>query len=216
MTTSSARPARPTRPTRTTPPTRSTIDLTTCSLPDLVAAARTGRAGAFAEVIRRFDRHVLAATAPFRLPEADRKDAVQTTWLRLFEKLDGVRDPERLGAWLATTAARECLRILRRRDRESLAQEDELDRHVDHRFPLPEQQVVDAVLAARLWEQVDALPTPGRTLLRALTDPQRLPYAEISRRTGMPVGSIGPTRGRYLVRLRGQLERAGLGADTWG
>lgn len=182
---------------------------------DLVAAARDGDRLAFEQLVRRFDRHVWAVARSFRLRESDRHDAVQSTWLRLVEKLDDVRDPERLGGWLGTTTARECLRVLRGAERESVADDDVLDQRPDERFPLPEQKALDDLMSAALWEQVDALPAAGRTLLRALTGADAMPYAELSRRTGMPVGSIGPTRGRYLLRLRGVMERAGLGYEAW-
>ncbi len=55
----------------------------------------------------------------------------------------------------------------------------------------------------------------GRTLLRLLLGHEPPAYAEVSRLTGMPLGSIGPTRGRYLDKLRRNLETAGLGAEAW-
>ena len=61
----------------------------------------------------RFSGLVWATARAHRLSSADAADVVQTTWLRLVENLDRIREPEALGGWLATTARRECLRLLR-------------------------------------------------------------------------------------------------------
>ena len=56
---------------------------------------------------------VWAIARAHHLHSHDAADVAQTTWLRLFEHLDRVNEPARVGAWLATTARRECLRVLR-------------------------------------------------------------------------------------------------------
>ena len=48
-----------------------------------------------------------------RLAAHDAEDVVQTTWLRLLEHREQIRDPGALEAWLHTTARRESLRVLR-------------------------------------------------------------------------------------------------------
>jgi len=182
---------------------------------DLVAAARQHDSAAYEELIRRYESCVWATVRRYRLSDADAHDVVQVTWLRLVENLDRVRSPDHLGGWLATTASRECLRLLRGRGREIQVAEERLVDHPDDRCPDPEKQTVDNSMAVLLWEQVNSLPARGRTLLRALTCHDAPAYAELSTLIEMPVGSIGPTRGRYLKRLREDLERAGLGADAW-
>lgn len=182
---------------------------------ELVEAARRRDEGAFDELVHRYERCVWSVVRSYRLGDADAHDAVQITWLRLVENLDRLRDPERLGSWLATTAGRECLRILRRRDREVRDAEDQLAQRPDDRFPSPEQHVIDDLMASVLWKKVASLPARGQAMLWALTRPDPPAYAELSRQTGMPVGSIGPTRGRYLRRLRDIMESDGLGAEIW-
>jgi RNA polymerase sigma factor (sigma-70 family) len=193
----------------------STMTMTTRTVTELVAAARAQDRDACDELVHRYQGLVWSAVRAFRMSEADRADAVQMTWLRLLENLDRVRDPDRLGGWLTTTAARECLRIIRRSSRDAADVEGMLDQRPDERFPVPEQQVVDNLMGRRLWEHVDQLPAAAQAMLRALIGPDQVPYAELARRTGMPIGSIGPTRGRYLQQLRRRLEAAGLGADVW-
>jgi RNA polymerase sigma factor (sigma-70 family) len=87
---------------------------------DLLARASDGDAMAWEELFRRYNRLVRSTVASFRLQEADADEAVQNTWLRVMERMDTIRDPERLGGWLATTASRECLALIRRRHREVL------------------------------------------------------------------------------------------------
>jgi RNA polymerase sigma factor (sigma-70 family) len=169
----------------------------------LLGAAGRGDQAAWEEIVRRYSGLVTATVRSYRLQEADASDAEQRTWLRLVEHHRRVRDPEHLGGWLATTASRECLSILRsHRAVADLADADALpDPHGD-----VEQRVVDADEAAHLWNVVTLLPPRGRAVVRALFSDERTPYAEVSRATGIPVGSLGPTRARVLRQLRALLE----------
>ncbi len=85
------------------------------------------------------------------------------TWLRLVENLDRITEPSRLGAWLTTTAKRECLRLIRRRNREIGTPDEFFDAVVDERDPGPEQQVTQEAMAAVLWDLVGELRRGPRT-----------------------------------------------------
>jgi RNA polymerase sigma factor (sigma-70 family) len=165
----------------------------------LLEAAGRGDGRAWEEVVRRYGGLVTATVRTFRLQDADAADAEQRTWLRLVEHHRKLHEPEHLGGWLATTAARECLGILR--TQRSVADLSDLDAVADEHGDV-EQQVVDADEAARLWNVVTLLPPRGRAVVRALFTDERTPYAEIARATGIPVGSLGPTRARVLRQLR--------------
>jgi RNA polymerase sigma factor (sigma-70 family) len=80
---------------------------------DLLPGLGDGDPAAWNEIVRRYGKLVSTEVRSFRLQAADALDAVQMTWLRLAENAQRVQFPERLGAWLVTTARRECLRILR-------------------------------------------------------------------------------------------------------
>src|SRR5262249_29116411 len=80
----------------------------------LLEAARQGNRAAWDALVARFNGLVWSIARGYRLGDADAHDAVQMTWLRLVENLDRIADPERLAAWLATTARRECLQLLRK------------------------------------------------------------------------------------------------------
>jgi RNA polymerase sigma factor (sigma-70 family) len=182
---------------------------------ELVLSARAGDGPAYEELVERHQRQVWGAVRGFRLSDADASDAVQMTWLRLVENLDRLNDPTRLGAWLTTTAKRECLRLIRRRNREIGTPDEFFDAVVDEREPGPEQRVTDDAMATLLWDLVAELPPRGQDLLKAVTGTDRPAYTDISKATGMAIGSIGPTRGRYLNRLRKLIEDSGLDVDAW-
>jgi len=55
---------------------------------------------------------------------------------------------------------------------------------------------------SRLWQHVAGLPERCRALLRVIAFADRPDYSSVAEALGMPVGSIGPTRGRCLAKLR--------------
>lgn len=167
---------------------------------ELLRAAAAGHERAWRLLVDRFEPVVAGTIMGFRLQPADARDAAQGTWLRALEHHREIREPEALAGWLRTTARRECLRIIRegrRVEPEDPAGPDLPDRSVD-----VEQSVVDADTVRRLWCLMDLLPARSATLLRPLFRPTPPGYAELSRGTGIPMGSIGPTRARALVELR--------------
>ena len=85
---------------------------------DLVAAACARDPQAWEEIVRRYRGMVGKVARSYRLSDSDTADVMQNTWLRALERLDTMREPERLSGWLATTARRECLAVLRRAGRE--------------------------------------------------------------------------------------------------
>jgi RNA polymerase sigma factor (sigma-70 family) len=165
---------------------------------ELVELAAQGDSRAWAEIVLRYRGLVTAVVRNFRLQDADARDAEQRTWLRLVEHLRSLRDPDRLGGWLSTTASRECLRILREA-RGVVA--FEMDAVPDPESGV-EERVVDADTAARLWRIVAALPPRGQTIMNALFAEDPRPYAEVAQSTGIPIGSLGPSRARLIDRVR--------------
>jgi RNA polymerase sigma factor (sigma-70 family) len=166
----------------------------------VVAQARAGAGAAWENLIGRFGGLVASIARRCRLNDADVAEVCQTTWLRLVENLDRIEQPERLGAWLATTSRRESLRIATRRTVVSLADgvylmpDDTLD-------PLDSGLLRDEQLA--LIEMATQRLAPHcQRLLGLLMGDDDLPYKEIAALLSMPIGSIGPTRGRCLEHLR--------------
>lgn len=177
-------------------------------LAGLVGRARSGDSAAWEELVSRFRGLVAAVTRSFRLAPDDAADVVQQTWLRLLESIDRVREPERLAAWIATTARRECLRLLRTAGRELVS--DQVDGPDTGVFPAPWQGLIDAQERTAVWDAVRALPERHRRLLTVLLGTSRPSYVAVAERLDMPVGSIGPTRMRAIERLRRDPQLAAL------
>ena len=168
----------------------------------LVAAAASGQQGAWDALVERFASTVWAIARGHRLNSADAADGFQTTWLRLLEHLDRIQQPERVGAWLATTARRECLRVLRMSGRQ-VANGDDFDVMADPQTSRSHDRGLVTEERDRMLNQlVDRLPTRSQVLLRLLSADPPLSYKEISDTLSMPIGSIGPTRARALEQLR--------------
>lgn len=134
------------------------------------------------------------------------EDVVQQTWLRLVEHAAEIHDPQSVVKWLMTTTRREAWRSSRAvRAVDSHPDPEQLDDLTD----VPSEPVPEAVIAASehavLWRHVAQLSERCRHLLRVIAFADRPDYATIAEALGMPVGSIGPTRGRCLATLRAAL-----------
>jgi RNA polymerase sigma factor (sigma-70 family) len=179
----------------------------------LLDAARAGDAASWDQLVDRFSGLLWATARAHRLSTTDAADVVQTTWLRLVENLDRIQDAERLGGWLATTARRECLLVLKRSRREPPVATDEVFDHLPDQRDDLDSSLLLAERDAILWRIFDQLPDRCRTLLRVLVADPPPAYAEIAEALGIPIGSIGPTRQRCLRQLRTLAITSGAIAD---
>lgn len=185
----------------------------------LVRDAANGDKQAWNALVEEFASTVWAIARGYRLNAADAGDVSQTTWLRLVEHLDRIEQPERVGAWLATTARRESLRVLRLSGRQVPSGGD-LDQAPNPRLvrrTAPFHSLDEGLIAAERERQVsglvEQLPDRSRILLHLLSADSPLSYKRISEALSMPIGSIGPTRARALDKLRKLAVRAGLSAE---
>jgi RNA polymerase sigma factor (sigma-70 family) len=168
----------------------------------LVRCAAGGDTLAWERLIDQFSRLIWSITADYKLVESDAADVVQTTWLRLLEHIDRLQYPERVGSWLAATARNECLRSLARHKRLVLGHDtDDMDEAPAH-GPEIDERLLARERDQTVREALSRLPTRWQRLLEMLMADPPVSYAEISDELGLPVGSIGPTRGRCLSRLR--------------
>jgi RNA polymerase sigma factor (sigma-70 family) len=174
---------------------------------DLLLAAADGDQHAWAELVDRYTTLVTAVVSGYRLQESDAADVVQNTWLRLLTYSATIREPEKLGGWLATTARREALGLIRRA-RAEMASASAGDALVDS-APSPEETVVTAETHAAVRAAAGELTGRRRLLVDVLFYQPPQSYEEVSRRTGMPIGSIGPTRLRILQELHQLLRPRG-------
>jgi len=173
-----------------------------------VRAAGEGHDAAWQELFARFGGLLWSVARSYRLGHSDAGDVVQCTWLKLVQHLGSIQNPEAVGAWLATTARRECLRVIDGGRAQVLFGDD---------VPEPPGEEVeldeDLLRSERdclLWHAVSLLRPEDQALVRMLASDPPASYAEISAALDMPIGSIGPTRARCLERLRARCEQLRL------
>jgi RNA polymerase sigma factor (sigma-70 family) len=180
---------------------------------ELVRAAAAGDRRSWDQLVDRFSSLLWSIAMAYRLGRHDAADVVQTVWLRLLENLDKLRDPDRVGAWLATTARRECQRA-QAQSRRTLPTDD--DRRLEPREsgePTPEEVALASERDRLLWAAFAQLSESCRRLLRILVVASPS-YEEVAAALGMPIGSIGPTRARCLERLRRRLSGSGISMEV--
>lgn len=172
---------------------------------DAFRAYRDGDAGRLAELVALVTPPLWAIARSAGLDHQEAEDALQTVWIALVRNADSVADPRAVFAWLITTTRRTAWRTARRPHMAELA-----DAVADPR-PGPAESAEASDEGRRLWRHVAALSPRCQALLRVIAYASTPDYATISTALGMPVGSIGPTRGRCLAALR----RALATDPTW-
>jgi RNA polymerase sigma factor (sigma-70 family) len=187
------------------------------SLTSLVAGAIDGDSDAWSALVTRLERVVWKSVNMMTFDHEARDDAFAATWLRLAERLDTIREPEKLPGWLATTACNEVRQIIRQRSRQQTMQGAEwatysggvgdlLDTLAgdegDHSRGMQLDESRRDVRAA--FGRLDAQCREIITVL-VLADPP-VPYEQASERLGRPIGSLGPSRRRGLQKMKSLLE----------
>jgi RNA polymerase sigma factor (sigma-70 family) len=175
---------------------------------DLVARAKAGDQRAWDQIVERYAPLVWAVCRRHRLSRADTDDVGACVWLRLVERLDTIREPAALPGWLATTTRRECLRVLRTKDRETPVDDhqhliDDANQSADDFVLAQERQIALRAAFAELSERC-------QHLLELLFTESRTSYGAIGETLGIPIGTIGPTRQRCLGKLRAMPALAAL------
>ncbi len=168
---------------------------------NLVIQAASGDQGAWSRLVDHYARLVWAVTRSFRLSDSDAGDVSQVVWLRLLEHIHRV-DPERVGAWLVVTTRRECLRVLAFRKRVLLTYESSAFEGEPGDQPELDAELLADERAVDVRRALESLPDRWQQLMGMLMADPPAPYAEISATIGIPIGSIGPIRGRCLQKLR--------------
>lgn len=180
--------------------------LTDEQVTELVRAAAAGDRAAWHTLVDRYVALLWAIALRHGLNDSDAADVVQTTWLRLLEHIDTVRDPARIGSWLATTAQRESLRTLAHRRRHVLKDDSALFDGPDRLLAPVDEALIAREQARAAQQALECLPPTWRSLVELLTQDPPPSYEQIGEDLGVPIGSIGPTRGRCVRRLRAAVE----------
>jgi RNA polymerase sigma factor (sigma-70 family) len=171
---------------------------------NLFRAYRSGDEASMGELVALLTPILWHTVRAQRLDRESAEDVVQSTWLALVRGAASIADPQALLQWLIVTAKRESWRVAKRADRVEPKDFDD-DDVVTAPRDLPEERVLRSDDDNRLWEHIAQLPERCQALLRVIAFADRPDYAAVAKSLGMPIGSIGPTRGRCLAKLRLQL-----------
>jgi RNA polymerase sigma factor (sigma-70 family) len=164
-----------------------------------------GDAVALDELVRLMTPVLWHVVRAYRLAPEVAEDVVQTTWLSLVRSRESIHESAAVGGWLTTTARREAWKVAKASGRGIPVEDDELARRLPEESSA-EAEVVRRDSEGRLWHAVERLSERCQALLRIVAFEHRPDYSEIAADLGMPVGSIGPTRGRCLQKLRVLIE----------
>ena len=176
----------------------------------LVQRAREADPDAWKELVSRFGGMIAATGRRYRLTAADVAELQQTTWLRLVENLHRIEQPERVGGWLATTARRESLQLLKRASKYGTGGDQMIENMPDRHLPEPDARPIAEERGTVLNAAWERLNPRCQRLLSLLINDDPLSYKNVSKLLEMPVGSIGPTRARCLEHLRRLVEEEGI------
>ena len=170
---------------------------------DLVTRARNGDKQAWDALVERYAPLIWSICRRHQLSGADADDIGQNVWLQLVHHLDTIRNPAALPGWLATTTRRECVRACRTAQGSHAARYmPDVENIPDKQAETAEQELLAAERHAALRAACGDLPPFSQQLIALLIQDPPMPYAEISARLGIPVGSVGPYRARCLDKLR--------------
>lgn len=173
---------------------------------ELVRRCLDADQAAWSALVDRYQRLVFSVALRSGCDRNDADDVFQVVFTTLYRRLHALRDVDRLASWLITTAQREAWRVARAR--RPLA---ELDERTEDSGPLAADVAEAADRDQRVRQAMAQLDDRCRGLLTALfLESDRADYAALAARLGMPVGSIGPTRGRCLKKLERLLAAAGI------
>ena len=167
-------------------------------------AYRSGDQEALDALVRMLSPLLWHIVRAYGLDSAAAEDVVQNTWVTLMRKADTVSEPQAILRWLTVTARRDAWRTARTARRADLT-DDPADLDVREPSPAPETDVLRDADERSLWRNVHQLSERCQRLLRVIAFHDRPDYAALSEELGMPTGSIGPTRGRCLAKLRALL-----------
>jgi RNA polymerase sigma factor (sigma-70 family) len=171
---------------------------------DLLSAARAGSEDALGQIVNELSPLLWQVARSAGLSQGDAEDVLQTVWMRLITHLDGIHDAGALTGWLVTTTKRESWRV-RAAGRKQLPADQDVFAELPEKGPGSEEQVILEDQRRELWAAIGMLSRRCQELLRIMAFAPRSDYATVAAALGMRVGSIGPTRGRCLAKLRALL-----------
>ncbi|MGH3507576.1 MAG: RNA polymerase sigma factor [Nocardioidaceae bacterium] len=170
---------------------------------------RAGEPGALDDLVRTLSPVLWHVVRAYGLEREQAEDVVQTTWLTLVRRHESIADPQAVASWMITAARREAWRLAKTSSRSTPVIDEVIERRIPVQRPI-DVDVVETDQHSQLWACVHELDERCQRLLRIVAFDDRPDYAGIAKDMNMPVGSIGPTRGRCLTKLKALLTKAGV------
>lgn len=167
----------------------------------LTEAARAGDEEALGQLVTELSPLLWQVARAAGLERCDAEDVLQTVWLRLLDHLDGIRTSAALTGWLVITTRREAWRVRAAARKVRPTADDWLSGLPDEE-PGCEEQAIVADQQRALRDAFAQLSLRCQELLRIVAFVPRPDYTEVAAELGMALGSVGPTRGRCLAKLR--------------
>ena len=176
----------------------------------LVRRCLAGDERAWEEIVAVISPIVFGVCRSKKLTDEESLDIFGEVCYLLLQNLPKLKSPERILSYVATTTRWEIYGMFRRaRLQDKLKQKDVAAVRMSAQ-PGPDEEAVRTENQRVLLSAILRLPeTESRLMWHLFFDERQPTYQEISQQLGIPVASIGPTRGRCLKKLKRMLKRKG-------
>lgn len=181
---------------------------------ELVQACLAGDNEAWKTLLSRYNQLIYSIPRKYRLDADDAADVYQTVSLALWNGLAKLRSEKALTNWIVVTTSRQAEKVARRRRRQVAQGEagSEESEKALQKLAAPAEDPLAGVAEVRLKHELqramDRLPQRCVDLLTRLYLVEEQPdYDTLSAELGIPRGSLGPTRGRCLEKLKKLYEK---------
>jgi RNA polymerase sigma-70 factor (ECF subfamily) len=181
--------------------------------PVLVAAAKSGDAAAFEELVNRYERKIFRLTMNITRNREDAEDAMQDAFMKAYSHLNNFQEDSRFYTWLVRIAANEALMRLRKRrpnqvslDEPVEGEDDLMPREIQDWGPSPEQRLAQSEMHKILDQVIDQLDPDFRTVF-VLRDIEELSTEETAAALGISVPAVKSRLLRARLKLRQKLDR---------
>ncbi len=180
----------------------------------LLERARAGDAGAFTELVNRYERRIFRLAKHITQNEEDAEDVLQETFLKAYSHLDEFQGQSKFYTWIVRIAVNESLMKLRKRKSDRMVSLDEtidtgeetVVREIAVWDGNPEQRYSQEELRQILEKAVDSLRPAFRTVF-LLRDVEELSTEETAALLDLSVPAVKSRLLRARLQLREKLTR---------
>lgn len=169
-----------------------------------VASAREGDQAAFEELVRLYEKRVLALTLRMCRNPEDAAEAAQEAFFAAWQGLKAFRGDSSFSTWIYRLASNACVDLLRREGKRQVSvslDDEELNLDLPASIPSPHEEAERRELEEQIEAGLRALPPDYRAVL-VLREIQQLRYEEIGAALGLDIGTVKSRISRGRKKLR--------------